>query len=251
MRKFLVLLERELRSYFLSPIGYIVLCFFLIWSGFNLYATLSILNGRSVESVPAEYYFNGIFFWLGYLLLVPLLTMRLYSEEFKLGTVETLMTAPVRDWQVVAAKFAGAMLLYLMLWLLSGLYLLLFNAITGQPAAHSTGAIGGSFLLLVVMGCFYLSIGCLASVLTQNQVVAAVIALVGGFIFFFTGILMRALPNLDPRLRDLATYGSSFDHMVTFSSGIVDTRPIVFYLSVAALLQVVTFQGFQYRKWEL
>ena len=250
MRKFLVLLDRELRSYFLSPTGYIVLCFFLIWSGFNLYATVSIINGRALEHVPAEYYFNGVFFWLGYLLLVPLLTMRLYSEEFKMGTVETLMTAPVRDWQVVAAKFAGALLLYLMLWLLSGLYLLLFNSITGQAAVQSTGALAGSFLLLLVMGCFYLSLGCLASVLTQNQVVAAVIALVGSFVFFFTGILMRALPNLDPRLRELASYFSSFDHMVTFSTGIIDTRPVVFYLSLAALLQVITFQVFQYRRWK-
>lgn len=251
MRKFLVLLDRELRSYFLSPIGYIILCFFLVWSGFNLYATTSIINGRSLEHVPAEYYFNGVFFWLGYLLLVPLLTMRLYSEEFKLGTIETLMTAPVRDWQVVAAKFAGALSLYLLLWVLSGLYLLLFNSLTGQAAVQSTGALGGSYLLLFVMGCFYLSIGCLASVLTQNQVVAAIIALVSSFIVFFSGILMRALPNLDPRLREVAGYFSSFDHMLTFSTGIIDTRPMVFYLSFALLLQVLTFQVFQYRKWKV
>ncbi len=251
MRKFLVLLDRELRSYFLSPIGYLILCFFLIWSGFNLYATVKIINGRALEHVPSEYYFNGVFFWLGYLLLVPLLTMRTYSEEFKLGTVETLMTAPVRDWQVVAAKFVGALLLYLLLWGLSGLYLGLFHAITGQAAVQSSGAVGGSYLLLFVMGCFYLSIGCFASVLTQNQVVAAIIGLVGGFIFFFSGILARALPNLDPRLRDLASYFSSFDHMVTFSSGMIDTRPIVFYLSLTVLLQVATFQVFQFRKWKV
>ena len=82
---------------------------------------------------------------MGYLLLVPLLTMRTYSEEFKLGTVETLMTAPVRDWQVVAAKFVGALVLYLLLWGLSGLYLGLFGAVTGQAAVQSVGALGGVF----------------------------------------------------------------------------------------------------------
>src|SRR5918998_1410387 len=107
MRKFFTLLSREVRSYFYSPIAYIVLVFFL------------------------------------------LLTMRLFAEEFKLGTIEPLMTAPVRDWQVVLSKFFGALVFYLVLWIPTLLYFLLFQVVTKQPAAHSTGAYLGSYLMLL------------------------------------------------------------------------------------------------------
>ena len=249
MRKFLVLLERELRSYFLSPIGYIILCFTLILGGLNLYIIASVLNNQPQSHTVFEYYFQGIFFWLPYTLIVPLLTMRLYAEEFKSGTIETLTTAPVRDWQIVSAKFSGALIFYLLTWLLFGAYPVFYYLITGQPMTQSVGALTGTCLLLLVMGCFYLSIGCLASVLTQNQVVAAIVAAVTTFGYFFATVFMRNWPNPDPRLHDVGEYLSSFEHMTRFSSGIIDTRQIVFYLSFAALLQVATFQVFQYRKW--
>lgn len=251
MRKFLVLLDRELRSYFLSPIGYIVLCFTLLLSGLNLYIIATFTNNRPQSFVMSEYYFNGILFWLPYILIVPLLTMRLYSEEFKSGTIETLATAPVRDWQIVLSKFAGAFVFYTLIWLLSGVYLLIYSALTDQPAVQSTGGFVGTYVLLLVMGAFYLSIGCLASVLTQNQVVAAIVAAVSTLAFFCTGLFVRIWPNADPRLRDVAEYISTQDHMTKFSTGLIDTRQIVFYLSFAVLFQVVTFQVLQYRKWKV
>lgn len=251
MRKLLVLLDRELKGYFFSPVGYVILGLFLLWSGFNLYATVSLMNGHPLEHVPAEYFFNGPFFWIGYLLLIPLLTMRLYSEEFKMGTIETLLTAPVRDWQVVAAKFLGALIFYLLLWGVSISYLAVFQTLTGQAATQSSGALAGSLLMLLIMGGFYISIGCLASVLTQNQIISAILALVISFIFFFSGVLMLAIPNVDRGLRDMASYCSSFNHMLTYSTGIIDSRPLVFYLSLTLLLQFATFQVFQYRKWKL
>ena len=102
--------------------------------------------------------------------------MRLFAEEFKLGTIEPLMTAPVRDWQVVLAKFFGALVFYVVLWIPTLLYFVIFLKVTHQPAANSTGAYVGSYLMLLLLGMFYLSIGCLASVLTRNQIVAAIIS---------------------------------------------------------------------------
>lgn len=250
MRKFFVLLDRELRSYFLSPLGYIILCFTLALGGLHLFIITSLSNNHPQASMLAEYYFNGVFFWLSYMSIVPLLTMRLYSEEFKMGTIETLSTAPVRDWQIILSKFAGALMFYVMLWLAFGLYLFIYAAGTGQPVVQSSGAFASTYLLLLVMGCFYLSVGCLASVLTQNQVIAAIVAAACNFGFFFFGLFLRAWPNLDPRLREVPEYLSSYEHLVRFSSGIIDTRQIVFYLSLAVLLQVATFQVFQYRKWK-
>src|SRR5438477_2246650 len=115
MRKFYTLLLREVRSYFHSPIGYVVLIFFLLIAGVDFYFQVSFMNQRQVQYTVQEAFFNSVFFWFAFVLIFPLITMRLFAEVFKLGTIELLMTAPLRDWQVVSAKFFGAMLFYLIL----------------------------------------------------------------------------------------------------------------------------------------
>ena len=124
MRKFYTLLSREVSSYFYSPIAYIVLVFFLFVSGADFYFQISFMNQRPVQYSVQEAFFNSVFFWFAFVLIFPLITMRLFAEEFKLGTIEPLMTAPVRDWQVVLAKFFGALVFYLVLWVPTSL---LFN----------------------------------------------------------------------------------------------------------------------------
>src|SRR2546430_17103901 len=171
MRKFYTLLSREVRSYFYSPIAYVVLLFFLFVAGADFYFQLSFMNGKPVSYSVQEAFFNSVFFWFAFVLIFPLITMRLFAEEFKLGTIEPLMTAPVRDWQVVLSKFFGARMFYLILWVPPAFYFIIFQQITGQAAAHSAGAYLGSDLMLFLLGMFYLSIGCLASVLTRNQII--------------------------------------------------------------------------------
>jgi ABC-2 type transport system permease protein len=208
MRTFFVLLERELKSYFYSPIAYIVLCFVLALAGFNAYTVVSVLNRGPSDYTMVEVFFNTAIFWFAFLPIIPLITMRLYSEEFKLGTIETLMTAPVNEWQVVASKFAGALFFYLVLWLPTMLYFVLFQSITKQPAAPSAGAYFGSYLLMLLIGMFYLSLGCFASVLTRNQIIAAVISFVLVLLTFFTGLLGFVMPNASQPFRDLVSYFS-------------------------------------------
>src|ERR1041385_6187328 len=108
MRKFYTLLSREVRSYFYSPIAYMVLVFFLVVSGVDFYFQVSFMNQRPVSYSVQEAFFNSVFFWFAFVLIFPLITMRLFAEEFELGTIEPLTTAPVRDWQVVLSKFFGA-----------------------------------------------------------------------------------------------------------------------------------------------
>src|SRR6188768_2667019 len=167
MRKFYTLLSREVRSYFYSPIAYIVLVFFLFVAGADFYFQLSFMNQRPVNYSVQEAFFNSVFFWFAFVMIFPLITMRLFAEEFKLGTIEPLTTAPVRDWQVVLSKFFGALVFYLILWLPTLVYFWIFAKVTNQAAAHSPGAYFGSYLMLLLLGMFYLSIGCLTSVLTR------------------------------------------------------------------------------------
>ena len=251
MRKFLVLLGREVRSYFYSPIAYIVLVFFLLVAGVDFYFQVSFMNQRQLQYTVQEAFFNSVFFWFAFVLIFPLITMRLFSEEFKLGTIEPLMTAPVRDWQVVLAKFGGALVFYIILWLPTVLYFLFFEKITSQSAAAASGAYWGSYLMLLLLGMFYLSVGCLASVLTRNQIVAAIISFCAITLLFFLGLIQFVMLDMTSITRELLGYFSAIEHMGTFSRGVIDTRPIVLYLSMTALMLTLTYQVFQSRKWRL
>jgi gliding motility-associated transport system permease protein len=251
MRKFFALLKREVASYFYSPIAYIVLVFFLLVSGVDFYFQMSFMNQRPVQYSVQEAFFNSVFFWFAFVLIFPLITMRLFAEEFKLGTIEPLMTAPVRDWQVVLSKFFGALVFYIVLWVPTIIYFIIFQKITGQSAGTSAGAYWGSYLMLLLMGMFYLSIGCLASVLTRNQIIAAIISFCVITLFFFLGLVQYILLERSSTMSDLLGYFSAIDHMGTFSRGIIDTRPIVFYVTATIVVLAFTYQAFQSRKWRV
>src|SRR5204863_6467078 len=108
MRKFYTLLSREVRSYFYSPIAYVVLVFFLFVSGADFYFQISFMNQRPVQYSVQEAFFTSVFFWFAFVLIFLLITMRSFEKEFNLATIERLMTAPVRDWKVVLGKYFGA-----------------------------------------------------------------------------------------------------------------------------------------------
>ncbi|MEP6937779.1 MAG: ABC transporter permease subunit [Chthoniobacterales bacterium] len=251
MRKFFILLSREVRSYFYSPIAYVVLVFFLLVSGVDFYFQISFMNQRAAPYSVQEAFFNSVFFWFAFVLIFPLITMRLFAEEFKLGTIEPLMTAPVRDWQVVLSKFFGALVFYIILWIPTLLFFAIFQAITHQPAANSSGAYLGSYLMLLLLGMFYLSIGCLASVLTKNQIVAAIISFCVITLLFFLGLVSFILLDVSSTTRQLLGYFSAIEQMGTLSRGMIDTRPMVLYLSMTIVVLALTHQAFQSRKWRL
>ncbi len=251
MRKFLTLLNREVKSFFYSPIAYVVLFFFLVITGFNFYIAVSLLNRGPTEVTVVEAYFNTVPFWIGYLLVFPLVTMRSFAEEFKMGTIEPLMTAPVRDWQVVLSKYFGCVVFYIILSVPSALYFAVFEWVTKSPSAQAPGVYAGSYLMLLLMGMFCLAIGCLSSVLTRNQIIAAVMCLAVILVWLFSGLLGFIVPNVTPGLREVVGYFSVIEHMGGFSKGIIDSRPIVWYTSMTVFLLVVTHQVFQSRKWRM
>lgn len=249
MRRFFTLFAREIGRSLGQPLAWIVLAFFLLLTGVNFQAGVAAMNREPGVISMVEAFFNSLLFWFPFLLCFPLLTMRLFSEEYKLGTIETLMTAPVRDGEVVMAKFFGALVFFAVLWLPSLLYFAAFTLITGQPAADAIGAFLGAYTILFLAGAFYLSLGCLASALTDNQIVAAVSAGVMTCMMFFLGLLWFFFPSSSPLLRSLAYYVSTLEHMGDFSRGIFDTRPVVFYLSLTAFVLFLTYHALQYRRW--
>lgn len=239
-----------MKSYFYSPIAYVVIFFFLIATGFNFYSGIMFLNRSEAEVTVVEAAFNTLLFWFPFLLIFPLITMRSYADEFRMGTFEMVTTAPVQDWQVVMAKFFGAFLFYCVLWAPSFSYFVAFQAITGKQAAMAAGAYGGSYMLLALLGMFYCSIGCLASALTTEQINAAVMTFVAIFAAFLGGLVTFIFNVTNPLLRDIISYVSAIEHMADFSRGLIDSRPFIWYLSMTALVLFANFQVFQSRKWK-
>ncbi len=251
MTKFFTLLGREVKSFFYSPIAYVVMCFFLFLTGFAFYIGVSLLNRGPTDVTVVQAFFNTILFWIAYLLVFPLITMRAFSDEFKMGTIEALMTAPVKDWQVVITKWLGCLIFYIILWIPTAVYFWVFNWATKAEAAHAPGAYLGSYLLLLLMGMFYISVGCFASVLTKNQIVAAIISLVMILVLLFAGLLQYVMLDVSGNMREIFGYFSAIEHMENFSKGIIDSRPIVWYVTMTTWMLVLTYQVFQTRKWKM
>lgn len=246
---FFTLLNREIRAFFLSPVAWVVLFFFLLLTGFNFYAGVAALNRGPSEVTVVEAFFNTVFFWFGFILIFPLITMRLFAEEYKMGTIEPLMTAPVRDSHVVLAKYCGTLFFYVVLWLPSLLYFVVFTWVTRLQAAGAAGPFLGAYAMLLLIGMFYLSVGCLASALTRNQIIAAIMSFSVITLLFFLGLLTFFILNVTPALREMTGYISALEHMGEASRGIFDTRPVVFYLSLTFFVLFLTFHVFQSRRW--
>lgn len=247
VRTFFVLLNRELMSYFYSPIGYIVMSLFLLAIGFNFYIGVNFLNQGPQEQTVLEMALSSLFFLL---LIVPLITMRTYADEFRMGTFEAVTTAPVRDWQVVLAKFGGAFFFYCMIWLPSLLFFLVFQVTTQRPAAVSSAAYLSGYLMVGLIGMFYVALGCLASALTSEQINAAIIAFILIFFTFVAGMMHKIRDLTNPDLINFISYFSAHEHLMDATRGLIDTRPIVYYLSMTILVLAINLQVFQYRKWK-
>ncbi len=250
MKRFGTLFGREVSRTLRQPLAYVVMFFFLILTGINFQAGVVAMNAEPGTVSAVEAFFNSLLFWFPFLLVFPLLTMRLFSEEYKLGTIETLMTAPVGDAEVVLAKYFGALVFYAVLWLPSLLYFGIFWWVTGQPSFESLGSLLGAYAMLALAGMFYVAIGCLASALTDNQIIAGVAAFALICVMFFLGLLWFFFPSASPALQSVAYYVSTIQHMADFSRGVFDSRPLVFYPSLTLFVLFLTYHALQYRRWK-
>ena len=237
---------RELRSFWYSPIAYVVGALFLLLEGWTFWLLVAVLNDPRVDPAwtMAQFFFGGtFFFWFAVLIIAPLLTMRTFSEEKRTGSIEFLLTAPVTDAQVVLAKFLGAWLAYVILWLFTVPFFFLMRTFTAFDWAPVLTGYLGAWML----GAVLISLGILTSSLTRNQVIAAVLSFVVLILLFSIGILDAFIK--DPETSKLIRYCSLIDHLRDFSKGILDTRPVVFYLSFAATCLFLTSRVIGNSRW--
>lgn len=237
MKNIGLIASKEFRSHLTSPTAYIVTFVFLLLTG-TFFSTYLTGTGYTDTTIAGFLEPGNILL----LLFAAVLTMRLLAEEKKLGTWELLLTAPVRDSEVVLGKFLGSLGVLLVMLALT-LYYPILLWIFGDP---DSGPIATSYLGLILLGSAALSVGLFASSVTSNQIVAAVVA--GGILFalWFVGFAANLVPE---NIGELLSYLSLMGHFSDFTRGIIDTRGIIYYLSVVILFLFLTIRSIETGRW--
>ncbi len=232
----LAIMKREFSSYFLSAIGYIILSVFYVFGGFYFYA-ISLLN----NTTSLTYVFNSLFVIL--IFLIPILTMRLFSEEKKQKTEQALLTAPVNLWEIVLGKYVAALLMFLICIVVT-----IFYAITisffNMP---SWSTIFGSFIGLFLLGASLISIGMFFSSITENQIIAAVSAIaVGVFILLIDSISQSMSISFIRNILNSVSFMSRYNN---FNVGVINLTDVVFFISVCFIFNFLTIRVFEKKRW--
>jgi ABC-2 type transport system permease protein len=249
MQVYFTLTRRELGSFFLSWIGYVVIAIAVFLMGVSFVTLLDKLQGQPTPMPILEIFLNFCF-WLILLFSAPLITMRLFALEKYSGTYETLMTAPVGDTEVILAKFTAALIFFMVMWLpLLGCIFILRYFSHGADLLDP-GTLGTTFLGIFLLGCLYMSIGCFTSALTRNQIVAAMVSFALGLGLFLISFLADQLA-LDKSwaLRVLNSI-CVFQQMQEFGRGVIDSRYIVFYLTSTFFFLFLTYRVVESRRWK-
>jgi ABC-2 type transport system permease protein len=245
---FWTLYKREISSYFQSVVAYVVLFGSAVVQGIQfLFIVTAISSENYKEQSVMQIFFTWPLFWLIMLVQVPLITMRVFSEEFKLGTIEMLLTAPVREWDVVLAKFFGALTFFAILWLPIVLDLIALQLFSNPPPPVYWSQILLTAMTLLLVGAFYVSLGVFTSVLTKNQIIAAVLCFALLSVAFGVS-LIHWISHIDATMLEWVSYVSTPEHFQNAVQGLFDSRPVVFYVTMTALMLMLTQRILQGRR---
>ena len=250
MRPYFTLLRRELASYFISLSGYIIIASVTFLLGLSFVVLLVKLEQEPTPVPVTELFYVTQFFWLILLLSTPVITMRLFAQEKSSGTFETLMTTPVSELQVVLAKFSAGMLFYMLTWLPLLACLLIVRHFSNESGAFDAGVVGSTFLGILLLGGVFVSLGCCASALTRSQVAAAMMTLLACASIFCIGVLADRTPSQSSWPIQLLSSLAFFEQMHDFARGVIDTRPIILYVSLTLFFLFLTLRIVESRRWK-
>ena len=253
MSNVIAIAHKELKSYFASPIAYIVIGFFVLLFGFFYYTLLMIFNQQSMQmagfqGAPVQnvndQMIRPLFLNASVIVLfvLPMITMRTYSEEKRSGTIELLLTSPLTDFQIIMGKFLGAMALYGAMLAVTFIHMGILYAF-GSPEwiPIATGYLG----MLLMGGCF-ISAGLLISSLTKNQIVAGMIAFA---VFLLLWVINWIGSFTGPTTKAVLDYLSITNHLDDFTRGILDTKHLIYYLSFIAFGLFLTARSVDTERW--
>ena len=255
MNNILAIAHKELKSYFSTPIAYVVIGFFALLFGYFFYAMLVIFNQQSAQFGGVEggavdinqQLIRPLFLNASVILLfvLPLITMRTYSEEKRSGTIELLLTSPVTDVEIILGKFLGAMALYAAMLAITVIHMLLLFSYA-NPKPEWTVPVIGYVGLLLMGGCF-ISVGLLISSLTKNQIVSGMVTFA---VFLLLWVINWIASFTGPTTQSVLNYLSITDHFDDFTRGIVDTKHLIYYFSVMAFGLFLTTRSVDTERWK-
>lgn len=239
VRRFWILLRREFGAILLSPIAYVLFICLTLVTGYMFLESVYVVVDAGIRGYGViEVLVQLFYFWFMLVLLVPVLTMRLFSEEYKSGTIEPLLTVPVDEWEVILAKFSAAVVVLLIMLSPTMLYAVVFYAMAWSQTPPNLVALGMTYGIVLLVSMFWISIGLFTSSLTRNQIVAAMMSFTLIALVFFIGFQTDRVE--DVFLREMVGYIYTLEHVREFARGFFDTRPVVFYLSGTALFLALT-----------
>lgn len=230
-----VFCKKELRSFFDSHIAYIVITIFLLICGWFFFSDLFLVNQASLRNL-----FNIIPFI--FMFFVPAITMRLISEEKRSGTIEVLVTLPVKDHEIILGKFLAGLVLIAVSVILTSVYAITLSGI----GDFDFGSVASGYIGLIFLGAAYLSIGIFTSSLTQNQIVAFITSFVIIFALFMLDKVLMFMPTL---LASFLEYLSVSYHFSNISRGVIDSRDVIYYLSLIFFFLFLAIRALENRKW--
>ena len=241
MTGFWPIMKRELFSFFVTPLAWVVFTAFLLIQGLHFYlvlANFATTVSMSAEVGPVQTFFGQtVFLYIPLFFVCPVLTMRLFAEERRSGTIEPLLTAPVTTAAVVLGKYAAVLVAYIVMWLPT-----LFYVWIVADAGHvDMQVVAASYLAVIAVGAGYLAIGTLTSAVTKSQLTAAIMAAMMIMGLFILGIGESILP--DGVGRELCRYVSVWSHMNDFSRGVVDSRRLAFDATMIVLPLFITVRA--------
>ncbi|MBF0431990.1 MAG: ABC transporter permease subunit [Fibrobacteria bacterium] len=239
MRNVLAIFKKEFFSYIASPVGFVFIIFYtLVANGFFLIVQDFFRQGQ----VTMRGYFY-VLPWI-FLFFVPAITMRLWAEEKKMGSIELLLTMPLTEFQIIFGKFLAAFA-FLCVTMSFSITIPITLGLLGDPDA---GVILGSYIGAMLMGGAYLAIGLYFSSLTDNQVVAFIFSLVAIFVLLLAGIVPMYLNKVGPIVY-VFEYISLLTHFHNVARGVIDTRDVIYYVSIIVLFLFLNIKNIEARKW--
>jgi len=248
MQRYFTLVRRELGGYFASYSGYVVIAAVLFLLGLSFSDILAKLD-TPTDAPLTEDFFITFYFWIILLLTAPVMTIRSFALEKFSGTYETLMTSPAGDLQVVLAKFSGALVFFTLTWLPLFAYLLIVRRYSDDPSPLDGRVLASTFLGIVLIGAVYMALGCLASSLTRNQTVAAMLSYAMGLSIFLLSLRALVASPTSGWAVKIYSHIAMTDHLEQFARGMVDTRVLVYYLSLTVFFLFLTWKVVESRRW--
>ncbi len=238
--------RKEISTFLSSLIGYMSLVVFLLVIGLFVWVfpDTSILEYGFATLDPLFFYAPWIFMFL-----IPAITMRMFAEEFSTGTIEFLSTKPLREHEIILGKYLAAFTLVVLAILPTLIYYWVVNTLGGPEVNMDSGGFWGSFLGLIFLSGAFVAIGLFASSLTSNQIVSFILAVFLCFFVFAAFDLVAKMPMFYGSIDGFVSALGIQNHYASISRGVLDTRDVVYFLSVSAFFIFLTTTSLQSRKW--